>query len=460
MGAADVEDVRCIFGNLTTAARKFRADGVRRILAAQCEVRGARRAAHERRARAVHGDSSSRMPRAAPPNTAQVPPVSASLWLEARDATVELSLQVAERGGAQRLARGAPPLRFEFLYRFGSRPATADLVPNVVHAVFVGGSPFPGYACLSLLTAALVWNPDEIVLHVDVLPVADEAWACARALARVRVHGPTSRASIAAMPKVRRISRLLPQHRSDLIRAQILLDDGGVYLDSDTYAMAALGTLRRHPFTIAYEGSRWSSGKLNNGLMLSAPRARFAALLRDSYSDWDGSGWDTQSCRRPFEIALQHPALVNVENYPERSWPSGALRPPRVGIFGGRTETEGRNLSAGFDGCVALHLSGMGSKHNTAKNRDRKTRGYLHFMLANALARMAGPPRAIRALAARAADAAGADAASALCGCVTFVRAWLRKHKDVAPPRRHLPAPSPFAPAECALDDRSRPPTL
>ncbi|KAJ1633417.1 hypothetical protein T492DRAFT_547599 [Pavlovales sp. CCMP2436] len=266
----------------------------------------------------------------------------------------------------------------------------------------------------------------------------------------------------AALPRIP-LQRLLPQHRSDLLRARVLLEVGGIYLDSDTYAMAPLGELRHFEFSMAYEGSRFSSGKLNNGLMLGSPRSRFAQILHASYAQWDGSGWDSQSCRVPFQLALQHPALVHLANYPERRWPDGGLAPPVAGIFGGRMEMASRaNLSQAFDGCVALHLSGMGSKHNTQKNKDRKNRGYLHFMLANALARMAAPPASIRVLAARAREGADATASPAkrLCRSIFFARRWLRAHKDRRPALQMLPAPSRFAPAECAHPSTHGPSTV
>jgi hypothetical protein len=408
-----------------------------------------------------------------------VPEVSSDLWLGLP--LCELTLSVDDGARLHRVA-AQPPLLLEYLHRFSARQAGSEIVPNTVHAVHIGGGAFPGYACLSLLTASLVWNPEQVVLHVDVLPPDDKAWACATSFAQVEVHGQLSAADRTTyLPRLRR-GPLLPQHTSDLIRARVLVDEGGIYLDSDTYALAGLAELRRYPFTMGYEGSRWSSGKLNNGLMLSQRGAPFAQLLRDSYRDWDGSGWDQQSCRTPFVLALAHPELVHVENYPERRWPTsgdgsgggsgyavggvggrggGDLKPPRVGIFSGRVQV-GANLSAAFDGCIALHLSGMGSKHNTAKNQDRKRRGYLHYVLANALARMVGRPEQITALAGAHGAVNGQSTASPsarLCSSVFFVRRWLHRHKDRMPHISDLPAPSTLAPAECA-HPQSRPPRL
>lgn len=412
--------VACLFGNTTVAARTWAINEARGTLKARCEV----------------------------------PSAPLSMWQHSAKPWVELTLTMSDDAGRVRIVRRVeePPFLFEFLRSFPLKPAPYDVVPNVVHAVFVGGAPFPGYACLSLLCAALVWNPSKIYLHVDTLPPNDASWACAREFATVRVHGPLSAAEAASMPRIP-LHRLLPQHRSDLLRARVLWEEGGVYLDADTYAMAPLGQLRRYEFTMAYEGSRYSSGKLNNGLMLGAPRARFGGALHRSYARWDGTGWDEQSCRVPFTLALEQPSAVHIENYPERRFADGGLAPPVIGIFGGRMAMDRRaNLTEAFKGCIALHLSGMGSNHNTLKNRARKKRGYLHYMLANALARMTGPPASVSVLAARAAEggARGVTAGVRLCRAVFAVRAWLRSHKDRLPPPSTLPAPSRFAPAECA----------
>ncbi|KAG8458255.1 hypothetical protein KFE25_001547 [Diacronema lutheri] len=399
-----------------------------------------------------------------------VPGVPITMWTERAHSRCDLSL-VADFAAYGRVpyARPHPPrLSFEFMARFPMPLAERELVPDTMHAVFIGGgAPLSGLACLSLLSAALVWNPARIFLHVDVLPQPGPTWDCARMLATVRVHGPPSAAELAALPGVPRGS-LRSIHRSDILRTLLLYEEGGIYLDADAFALGPLGELRRYEFTMPYDGTSHMTSKLNNGIMLGAPRARFCAVLLRSYARWDGSGLDTQSCRVPFGLAVANPGLVHVENYPERTFADGGFAPPRVGLLSDLVDLAAHaDRAAAFDGCVVLHLSGMGSGFKTAKNQARKRRGDLHFILANALARMAAPAAAIRALDARPADASlerrgrpdpplPATPADRLCEAVRIMRQWLRHNWHVLPPADQLPAPSAHAPAQCAQLARER----
>lgn len=143
-------------------------------------------------------------------------------FLHSSEPWVELALRLADGAGVVHHARRRePPLLFEHLRTFDLERAPRDVVPDMVHAVFVGGALFPGFACLSPLAAALVRNPREIVVHVDVPPQRDAAWACAREFAFMRMHGPfPSAAEAVLMPRIA-FAWLLPQHD---VRGEPLLD--------------------------------------------------------------------------------------------------------------------------------------------------------------------------------------------------------------------------------------------
>mmetsp|Transcript_26902 Transcript_26902/g.68139 ORF Transcript_26902/g.68139 Transcript_26902/m.68139 type:complete len:466 (+) Transcript_26902:134-1531(+) len=358
-----------------------------------------------------------------------------------------LSLSLKREGGAERSrldGRGGI-LQVEFLFPFNATLQARAVVPNLVHAVHIGGSKLPTVACLSLLTAAVLWNPTALVLHVDKVPPSSASLECVRKFATLEVHraraapAPGGRTSASASRPRGSFVPLRPEHMSDILRLEILIKRGGVYLDADAFAVQPLGKLRRYEFSMGFERSGQS--KLNNGLMLSAPDAPFAKLLRASYNSWSGGGWDEQSCVVPFKLATQQPSSVHVENYPEPRWPTGRKRPGPFGVSSYNTVILRGHMREAYGPVIAAHLPAF--THSPAFNKRRLARGDAHFILLNALSRMAVAPSRLHALAGH--PSPGGE----LCDAVLFLTKELLRTGHLAPVREDLPAQlSPLFPAD------------
>ncbi|MBI3889945.1 MAG: hypothetical protein HY303_00275, partial [Candidatus Wallbacteria bacterium] len=102
-------------------------------------------------------------------------------------------------------------------------------IPNKIHFIFglrpdFGGKPFSYVHYLAVATALKVNRPDQLYLHFQFEP--DTYWwkkACElatprRLTAAVSVHGTPMDEHA---------------HRTDLARLEILLSEGGIYLDLD-----------------------------------------------------------------------------------------------------------------------------------------------------------------------------------------------------------------------------------
>ena len=112
-------------------------------------------------------------------------------------------------------------------------------VPNVVHQVWLGGTPKNGQFwayILSLASVLLNLRPERHLLHHDgnnaSLP------QCARVLA---TPVPAQRPAGVASPT----DKMQPRAISDLVRLDLLLKHGGTYLDLDVFAVRRLDALRR-----------------------------------------------------------------------------------------------------------------------------------------------------------------------------------------------------------------------
>ncbi|RYH30465.1 hypothetical protein EON65_05100 [archaeon] len=106
-------------------------------------------------------------------------------------------------------------------------------------------------------------------------------------------------------------------HRSDFVRMQALLEQGGMYLDTDVFALKPLTELRIHEFTLSFDNivnpDRAASKRLNNGVLLSAPNASFLRLWMKEYAHFNPQSFDYDSSVVPFKLAADYPDLVNIE---------------------------------------------------------------------------------------------------------------------------------------------------
>ena len=118
-------------------------------------------------------------------------------------------------------------------------------------------------------------------------------------------------------------------HRADVLRLQLLLAHGGLYLDLDVVVLRTFhGLLRgRKSFLIGREGHPSHGGfhGLCNAVLLARPNASFARRWLDEYHDFGdprvGDLWSEHSVQRPIKLAAAHPDEVHVLPYNAFFWP-------------------------------------------------------------------------------------------------------------------------------------------
>lgn len=118
----------------------------------------------------------------------------------------------------------------------------SDTIPAVVHFIWLGAS-LPWHAAIAAMTAARRGGLHRVTLHHDG-DLAGDAFAAVEAAGiETRRIDPLGLCEAAAGPRLADVYRLLdgkPAARSDVLRAAILLRDGGVYLDCDTITVRPL----------------------------------------------------------------------------------------------------------------------------------------------------------------------------------------------------------------------------
>ena len=237
---------------------------------------------------------------------------------------------------------------------FGTAPdatvCTGTRVPNVHHRVWVGNSCPPMQDLVSLLVAALLLDPDRLqylATHAwwEDTPCAEVA-QCHRAFGVEHKYVDTQNMSTPFMAATRyfRLATNMAhsqctvsdrrcfrrEHVSDFIRLFVVNEEGGYYLDADSFVVDA----RLHAAFAACPFAMFSSvtespyhEHMNNGAFLSRPKSAFGAAWWQYLSSWDGSLWSDHSCGWPGRRASAQPDEVHVS-------PAMLVPPPFLAVPG------------------------------------------------------------------------------------------------------------------------------
>ncbi len=208
-----------------------------------------------------------------------------------------------------------------------------EKIPNIIHFIFglkkdFGGKPFSLVHFLAIQSAIEVNTPDQIYFHYQYEP-AGYWWEKIRPLLSLnKVIAPES---IFGNP----LHHFA--HKADVLRLEVLLGYGGVYMDLDTISLRPLAELCNHssfligsqlshePFSLRMKRSLRSgsltpllSGKtgLCNAVMAASPGNPFLKIWYDSYRYFRSQGrdeyWHEHSVIVPRQLASTYPGLVTV----------------------------------------------------------------------------------------------------------------------------------------------------
>jgi hypothetical protein len=97
------------------------------------------------------------------------------------------------------------------------------------------------------------------------------------------------------------------QYKADVLRLQILIEHGGIYLDTDSLLLKPLDPLLGKPFVIARE----SHDSLAMSPLICEPNAEFARVWLQRIPERINTGiWADHAVRLPVEIAKYHPCEI------------------------------------------------------------------------------------------------------------------------------------------------------
>ena len=183
------------------------------------------------------------------------------------------------------------------------------MIPKIVHfCYFWPEDNLPLYVYLAVASAKQCIQPEQIKFYIanGAPEPAGVWWQKIRELVTiVRVDPPDQ---IFGNPLAH------VAHQSDVLRLQVLISDGGIYLDTDTICCKSFDNLLHEKCVLGLQGCGHSVG-LGNAVILAEPNSEFLRLWLQEYKTFASKGrddqWDYHSVQLPLILANQSGTSAN-----------------------------------------------------------------------------------------------------------------------------------------------------
>lgn len=178
-------------------------------------------------------------------------------------------------------------------------------VPNILHYIWLGKGNFDFMYFVSIYSGYKNQHPCLIFLYYDTLP-SGEWWNLLLLrvpnIIPVKVNPPS---------KIGGRKIVYVQHKSDILRLQILTKYGGIYLDTDQLLLTSLDKFRDKECTMGMA----ADGYFGSAVIIAGTNSAFIKKWMDSYSAYKPNLWGENSVIMATKLAKQYPKLIHVEKH-------------------------------------------------------------------------------------------------------------------------------------------------
>jgi hypothetical protein len=193
------------------------------------------------------------------------------------------------------------------------------MVPNILHYVHLskGGREWKFHHFLSVKSAYVRSGVEKIYIWVDQEPQGIW-WNETKNLVELVYIEPPS--------EIFGKSITQQAHKSDVIRLQVLIEHGGIYVDTDTIFVKSFSPLLNNKFVMGQQNVSGSEG-LCPAVILSEPNSIFGQNWLMGFKDTFGGGppgsptWCTHSVQYPLWLSKQIPNEITILNHEAFFWP-------------------------------------------------------------------------------------------------------------------------------------------
>ena len=191
------------------------------------------------------------------------------------------------------------------------------MIPNIFHFVYIKQRPWRLHHYLSVKSAVVRSGAEKVKIWLDEEPEG-EWWEKTKPLVEInKVAAPTE---IFGKPITQ------PAHKSDVIRLQVLLEEGGIYADTDVIVVKSFTDLLNNKFVMGQQGVQGVEG-LCPATMLGEPNSIFATQWLSGFKDTFGGGppgsptWCTHSVNLPRYLSTVLKDEITITDHESFFWP-------------------------------------------------------------------------------------------------------------------------------------------
>lgn len=193
------------------------------------------------------------------------------------------------------------------------------MIPNILHYIHIseGGRDWKLHHFLSVKSAIIRSSVDKIYVWVDREP-SGQWWEKTKEMVSVEFIEPPT--------EIFGKSIYQTAHKSDVLRLQILIEYGGIYVDTDTIFVKPFTSLLNNKFVLGQQGVNGSEG-LCPAVILSEANSFFAQRWLLGFNESFGGGppgsptWCTHSVQYPMWLSTQIPDEIKIVNHESFFWP-------------------------------------------------------------------------------------------------------------------------------------------
>ncbi|PPJ57769.1 hypothetical protein CBER1_00234 [Cercospora berteroae] len=185
-----------------------------------------------------------------------------------------------------------------------------NAIPNIVHFILLareGAELDLTYAQYLAIKAALLrMDATQVKVHTNGIDATNKWWRDVAPKVVLETVDTTGILDHHGVP----IANMDLPHQTDILRIAILLREGGIYMDTDVYALKPFTDLLNSPrdTLMGHEGGNHYG--LCNAVIVSRPGSDFLVKWQKTYTTFDPKKWNEHSVLMPKKLQVRYPELL------------------------------------------------------------------------------------------------------------------------------------------------------
>ena len=187
------------------------------------------------------------------------------------------------------------------------------IVPNIVHYILLEQHFISFAHYITLKSVIRNQKPDKIMIHCDCYKVDGKCWNHI-IIEENNINIQIRKIEIPDAIFGQELSQTYKLwHASDILRINVLLDFGGIYLDRDVYVTKSLNRFRLYEMTAGIETDDKGKKLFGSQVQIANKNASFLLKYLETHKDYDPDQWYYNAGYLPMDKIIEKDAkLINL----------------------------------------------------------------------------------------------------------------------------------------------------